>query len=1078
MATDRTNLTINLSSDIDLDNIVVSGEALLAYIEEALGEDVDYKLTGKNKRWFDLDEDGNLTFREGFDPDLLSAGKAKVSFQVKDTVDGDSNKEIFDFEFKVEKNPSLLQLQEQVIQNSGGSLGAVTVPDANGEILSVTVVGSDDLEAIEQTIDGVTTWVIQTKSGITDLGSEDIEITLNIITDAGEFYADAIQIQVNDAPVASDDSGLSTNEDTALTISIDTLISNDDDIDAEDAITAASLVDYSQPTNGSLSEGAEGELIYTPNPDYNGPDSFTYTIEDGRGGSDTATVSLTVVAVNDAPVANADSDTVAANSSVIINLAANDTDNDNALDLGSIQIVDSPANGTVEINGNGEITYSSTSAAGGTDSFTYTIADVSGAVSLPATVTITVEAPLGIDGSGQDGYISGALVWADSNPDGVFNEATEASGITNTQGDFSLTGNVSGILHLTGGVDIATLLPFEGLMRAPEGYSVISPLTTLIVAVMEEQGIDDPAIAEAQVKLALDLPDVDFSTFDPIAVLSESTDDDDLEAAEQVFGTASQLLNTVKISGSAVAGASDGGATAESAEQSAYSSLASLVVAVPPPPAEGEPSPEPVNLLSSETITQVVQDTAEDVAQQIAEEEGVDPEDVVIEVESELVADLVTASNTQVEETLSESGGGDVLLGVSEVSQVAQGETAEAVSDGDVSTEDLESYTGEGLDEQVEEAVTGDVDGTTTDPDPESLDDFIIGTAGDDVLDGGPDNGLGNDLISGVGGADTLTGGEGDDTVSGGSGNDIIIAGPGNNTYDGGADFDILDYSAATAGITVDLDAGVASINGFGGSDTVTNMEKIAGSAFADDLTGSDTGAIERFTGNAGSDRIDGGAGNNDGVDHRASTTGSGITADLNLIVDDQDPNVGWGTITDEFGSIDYVKNIERVYGTNDDDEIVGDANNNTFIGYGGNDYIDGGDGYDRLFNNGTETQGMSIDLRIDISEGATNVIDDGYGAAGTILNIEEIFGSNLINAGDVIFGDDNDNGLFGQAGDDILAGFGGNDALVGGEGNDELRAGEGNDYLEGNGGADNFVVSNGSAYIGDFEVGTDTIDL
>ena len=97
----------------------------------------------------------------------------------------------------------------------------------------------------------------------------------------------------NDAPVAVGDSA-TTAEDMPVSIA---LLGND--TDAEDDTLAVSSV--TQPSNGTVSVDANGVATYTPNPDFNGTDSFTYTLSDGEGGTDTATVSLTVTPVNDGP---------------------------------------------------------------------------------------------------------------------------------------------------------------------------------------------------------------------------------------------------------------------------------------------------------------------------------------------------------------------------------------------------------------------------------------------------------------------------------------------------------------------------------------------------------------------------------------------------------------------------------------------------------------------------------------------------------------------------------------------------------------------------------------------------------
>ncbi len=73
---------------------------------------------------------------------------------------------------------------------------------------------------------------------------------------------------------------------------------------------------------------ADGTITYTPAANYTGADSFSYTIGDGQGGSATATVSVTVSAVNDAPVAVNDAATTAEETAVSIAVLANDTDAD------------------------------------------------------------------------------------------------------------------------------------------------------------------------------------------------------------------------------------------------------------------------------------------------------------------------------------------------------------------------------------------------------------------------------------------------------------------------------------------------------------------------------------------------------------------------------------------------------------------------------------------------------------------------------------------------------------------------------------------------------------------------------
>jgi hypothetical protein len=183
---------------------------------------------------------------------------------------------------------------------------------------------------------------------------------------------------VNDAPVANDDSA-GTLEDTSVTIDV---LANDSDVDG-DTLTVTGVTD---PSHGTVVINGDGTVTYTPDGDYNGSDSFSYTISDGAL-TDTAAVSVTVTAVNDAPVANDDSATTAEDTAVTIPVLTNDTDADgHSLNVSS---VNQPANGSVVINPDYTLTYTPVAGFTGEDSFTYTVDDGNGG-SASATVTITV----------------------------------------------------------------------------------------------------------------------------------------------------------------------------------------------------------------------------------------------------------------------------------------------------------------------------------------------------------------------------------------------------------------------------------------------------------------------------------------------------------------------------------------------------------------------------------------------------------------------------------------------------------------------------------------------------------------
>jgi alpha-tubulin suppressor-like RCC1 family protein len=97
----------------------------------------------------------------------------------------------------------------------------------------------------------------------------------------------------NDSPVANDDSA-STSEDTSVGVAV---VSNDVDPDGN----PLSLTAVTDPAHGTAAVATGTVASYTPDPNYCGADSFTYTISDNYGGTATATVSVAVACVNDAP---------------------------------------------------------------------------------------------------------------------------------------------------------------------------------------------------------------------------------------------------------------------------------------------------------------------------------------------------------------------------------------------------------------------------------------------------------------------------------------------------------------------------------------------------------------------------------------------------------------------------------------------------------------------------------------------------------------------------------------------------------------------------------------------------------
>lgn len=150
---------------------------------------------------------------------------------------------------------------------------------------------------------------------------------------------------------------------------------------------ALSYVVVTPPAHGQLS-GDGPNLVYTPAPNYNGPDGFTFKVSDGAADSAETTVGIAVRAVNDAPVAVGDSRTIQRNSSAAVTVLANDRDDDG--DALTVVSVTQGSNGSVSIAPGGKsVTYTPRRNFTGNDTFVYFVSDGRGGTA-SAYVTMTV----------------------------------------------------------------------------------------------------------------------------------------------------------------------------------------------------------------------------------------------------------------------------------------------------------------------------------------------------------------------------------------------------------------------------------------------------------------------------------------------------------------------------------------------------------------------------------------------------------------------------------------------------------------------------------------------------------------
>jgi hypothetical protein len=212
---------------------------------------------------------------------------------------------------------------------------------------------------------------------------------------------------VNDDPTPGGDARI-TPEDTPLTVAV---LANDTDVDGDTPLTVVSVA---PPAHGTATTNGT-TVVYTPAADYNGTDLFTYTVGDGRGGTATAMVTVTVAAVNDPPAPGDDAATTAEDAPVTIDVLANDRPGptDEAGQPLAVFVLTQPAHGSVTSNG-ATVTYTPAANYAGADAFTYTVTDGQSLATATVAVTVTPvdDAPVVAATAGGTAYTENAAAVA------------------------------------------------------------------------------------------------------------------------------------------------------------------------------------------------------------------------------------------------------------------------------------------------------------------------------------------------------------------------------------------------------------------------------------------------------------------------------------------------------------------------------------------------------------------------------------------------------------------------------------------------------------------------------------------
>jgi VCBS repeat-containing protein len=919
-----------------------------------------------------------------------------------------------------------------------------------------------------------------------DLGTVSVKVTTSDGSlSASDTFDVVVSQRPNTAPVAANATS-STNEDTALTASLPAVTDGE-----SDPVTYAKATN---PSHGTATVTSGGGYTYTPTANYSGPDSFTYTVSDGQGGSNTYTVSLTVNAVNDAPLATGGSLSTAEDTQATGTLTATDVDNASL----SYAVFSQPANGSVVLGANGSYTYTPAANFNGSDSFTFKANDGS-ADSNTATVTITVsavnDAPVAATpladrsvtlGSSLN-FSFGATAFTDVETANLTYTATRADGtvlpawLSFNAGTRSFSGTpASGDL----GTVSVKVTASDGSLSASDTFDVVvsqRPNTAPVAANATGSTSEDSALTAS-------LPTATDGESDPVAY-AKATNPSNGTASVTSGGsyTYTPTANysgpdsftytvsdgqggsntyTVSLTVNAVndAPVATGGSLSTAEDTQATGTLtatdvdnASLSYAVVSQPANGTLV---LGASGSYSYTPAANFNGSDSFTFKATDGSADSNSATVSITVAAVNDAPVVATPLADQS--------VTLGSSLSFTFGAGAFT------DVETSSL-AYTATRADGTALPSWLTFNDATRTFTGTPASGDIGIVSVRVTASDGGLSAGDAFDVvvsqqqIGGTTSADTLTGTvasdvlqglAGNDTLDGGAGDDLLYGGPGDDLY------------------LVDNSSDMVFENPGEGTDTVVssashylypNIENLTltGSAFfgvgnelANVLTGNDQENL--LIGGLGSDTVRGG----NARDALFGESGDDLLqgdAGIDYLV------AGSGNDTLQGGA-----DADEMYGQDGNDSLVGgdDFATDILVGGAGNDTLDGGPAWDLMYGGpGDDTfiASQQVDWVFEQpGEGTDTVIADSPNGYYLYANVENL---SLVGATPFGVGNELANLITGNAAANVL---------LGGAGADTLDGGAGQDLLWGEAGADVFRIGKGTGLdiVADFQVGVDRLDL
>ncbi|WP_298303281.1 tandem-95 repeat protein, partial [uncultured Erythrobacter sp.] len=985
-----------------------------------------------------LGEDGTIEFTS--DPEFI--GFASVTYLVSDSRQGVTEASVSirvrpeaiandDVGISVDEDQTLIIRDRDLLANDvdGDRFEVSQVKDAVNGTVSLSSNGDITFTPFAD-FNGEASFVYVANTP--DGGRDEATVTIDVVA-------------VNDAPIARNDAtGLSTDEGVPIVIEraqVLALLDNDSDIDG-DFLT---IGDVAGDGNVDAELLADGTILLTSLGDFFGSASFTYVIDDGAGGTASATASLVINPVNDVPVTQADSFVIDEDNPLFFSgdlLTENDFDPDGTPVI--ISAVRSAVGGDVELFENNTILFTPDVNFFGEAGFTYVVDDGEGGVTSQV-VSITVNP------------INDAPVARDERPFGIGgipalitqqDEVLVIDPATILANDFDIEGDAISIETVSAAVNGDVELRDDGLIyfTPDEGYWGFANFRYVI---SDEAGLVDDANVSVYFRPTGNVA--------PVAVDDRFTGVED----QPLIITREELLaNDFDPNGDAIEVVSvrSLGASANQIRDFYFNEAGDLVI---------EPIPD---LPGSGTLLYTITD-------------GVFTDEGRIDVNFAPVDDAPTAVD---DADFDGALGRPVVIRISDLTandfDIDQsswlpsggfvhrfGSSNLEILDTFTSSEGTASIYGEEfIVIEIDPAFSGDLTlGYTLSDETGLTDTANVATTVRDARDLVIEGTELRDLLIGSAQGETLVGLAGEDDLLGREGDDILRGGDGADILDGGEGFDVADFSDSDVTLRVDINSRIGQ-GGFAQGDELISIEGLIGGLGADQLFGTDD--FNTIAGGAGDDFIDGRAGDDilsgdagddtivgaEGADTINGGEGSD-TADYSDSVDPVAIDLAAGTASGGDAEGDTLISIENLTGTLGADSLTGNDVANILIGGRGGDtilagggddlieggrdgdIIDGGEGVDTARYWLSQT-GIAIDLGASTASG-------GDAEGDQITNVENIIGSA------------HDDTITGDALDNVIAGLGGADALDGGEGTDTL------DYSDSVGGiAIDLTAGTGSA--------------